>query len=141
MRKICIINQKGGVGKTTTTVSVAAGLARNGKRVLVIDLDPQGNIATCISEDNNQGMFEFLIQGSSLGACITHMGKNLDLLTSKENLHKAEFFIMKKDDPLHFMAFLRIPFMFLNNKLASCVLRSDAFLAGFIFETNNASTA
>jgi chromosome partitioning protein len=54
LKTIPVLNSKGGVGKTTTTVNVAAGLARRGKRVLVVDLDSQGSasISLGVHEDN-----------------------------------------------------------------------------------------
>ncbi|WP_415103917.1 ParA family protein [Micropruina sp.] len=68
-RIIVIANQKGGVGKTTTAVNLAAGLAGGGLRVLVIDLDPQGNASTALGIDHQEGVagtYEVLIDGAPI---------------------------------------------------------------------------
>ena len=54
-RLIAVANQKGGVGKTTSTVNIAAALAKNGARVLVIDMDPQGNCSTALGVRHESG--------------------------------------------------------------------------------------
>jgi chromosome partitioning protein len=69
-RVMVIANQKGGVGKTTTAVNMAAGLAQNGMRVLIIDLDPQGNASTALGIDHStgtSGVYEVLAEGTPMG--------------------------------------------------------------------------
>ena len=68
-RIITVANQKGGVGKTTTTVNIAAALALAGHRVLVVDLDPQGNASTALGIPHHEGVpgiYEVLVGGASL---------------------------------------------------------------------------
>jgi chromosome partitioning protein len=71
-RIFTVANQKGGVGKTTTAVNVAAALAMGGLRVLVIDLDPQGNACTALGIDRNQlpGMFEVLVNEQPISSIV-----------------------------------------------------------------------
>jgi len=94
MRKICVINQKGGVAKTTTVVNIASGLSRQDKKVLILDLDAQGNSGTCLHAASTKDMFDLLIEGADIRECITHLGKNLDMITSKETLTKAELILV-----------------------------------------------
>ncbi|MBI5391289.1 ParA family protein [Candidatus Woesearchaeota archaeon] len=90
MRKICIINQKGGVGKTTTTINLGAGLSRMERKVLIMDLDPQGNVGVSLNQFSEKDMYALLVESADPGECIRNMGKNLDMISSKENLTKIE---------------------------------------------------
>ena len=94
-RIITISNQKGGVGKTTTAVNLAAALARKGMRVLVIDLDPQGNASTALGvEHHNQivGSYEVLVQGVPMREAVkgSPEHQNLFCLPATINLAGAE---------------------------------------------------
>jgi chromosome partitioning protein len=99
MRKICIINQKGGVGKTTTAVSIAAGLSRQNKRVLLVDLDPQGNVAHSLATTKRLNLYDFLTNKCSYVDCTTNLGVNLDLIHSDETLTKIDVHLAKQTNP------------------------------------------
>ena len=73
-RIITVANQKGGVGKTTTAVNLAASLAMHGSRVLVVDLDPQGNASTALDVDHHSGVgsvYNVLVEGQPLAAVVS----------------------------------------------------------------------
>ena len=76
-RIMTIANQKGGVGKTTTAVNLAASLAQHGSRVLVLDLDPQGNASTALDVDHHSGVpsvYDVLVDGRPLAEVVRPAG-------------------------------------------------------------------
>ena len=93
-RIFCIANQKGGVGKTTTTVNLAAGLSRIGRRVLVVDLDPQGNATMGSGIDKRSlelSIYDVLLENASIAeARQTSQKAGYDVLGANRELAGAE---------------------------------------------------
>ena len=100
MRTICVFNHKGGVGKTTTAVNIAAGLSRNNKKVLLVDLDPQGNIDVSLHLKAEYSLYDAMTSKVPIQNCIIHLATNFDVITSRESLTKAEYHLSQNNGRL-----------------------------------------
>src|SRR4029079_3142712 len=92
-RRMAIFNHKGGTGKTTTSVSIAAGLALKGYRVLLVDTDSQGNVGVSLGVKAEKTLYHTLVMGLRPQDVAVKVRENLDLLPSNETLAAAELYL------------------------------------------------
>jgi len=89
---LAVMNQKGGVGKTTTTLNLSHALSKKGKNILLIDSDPQGHLGHCLGLNNQSGagLDEVLLNGESVDKHLLNIRQNIDILIAGSRLGEME---------------------------------------------------
>ncbi len=119
MKIISLANRKGGVGKTTSSLNIAAGLARKGYRVLMIDLDPQGNLSqSLLKEEAQNTIFTLLMNECTLKEAVVLIKKNLNLIPCNNTFSRFEKqFAGESDAQFILLDFLDALKTYFKNKL------------------------
>jgi len=97
-QRLAIFNHKGGTGKTTTSVSLAAGLAARGLRVLLVDTDSQGNVSVSLGVKAERTLYHVLVMGMRATDVAVKVRDNLDMVISNETLAAAELYLAGKQN-------------------------------------------
>jgi chromosome partitioning protein len=97
-RIVAVTNLKGGIGKTTTVVNLSAGLALKGARVLLVDVDAQGNLAMALGVSPRRTLYDALVDGARAADCRTPVRHNLDLIAADATLLMAQPTIARRPD-------------------------------------------
>jgi chromosome partitioning protein len=95
-RRIAILNQKGGTGKTTTAVNIAAGVAERGHNVLLIDTDAQGNVGVSLGVAGEQSLYHVLVDGVDPTDVAIPVRQHLDVITADATLAAAEIWLARQ---------------------------------------------
>src|SRR5512147_35129 len=96
-RRVAILNQKGGTGKTTTAVNLAAGLAERENEVLLVDTDAQGNVGVSLGVAGERSLYHVLVDGADPGDASVPVRQHLDVITSDATLAAAEIWLARQD--------------------------------------------
>ncbi|HEY1555153.1 MAG TPA: ParA family protein [Kofleriaceae bacterium] len=96
-RRIAILNQKGGTGKTTTAVSLAAGLAEQEQETLLIDTDAQGNVGVSLGVAGERSLYHVLVESAEPSDVAVPVRKQLDVITSDATLAAAEIWLARQN--------------------------------------------
>lgn len=96
-RRIAILNQKGGTGKTTTAINLAAGLAERGFETLLVDTDAQGNVGASLGVKGERSLYHLLVDGADASDVAVPVRGRLDVITADATLAVAEIWLARRD--------------------------------------------
>lgn len=97
-RRLAVLNQKGGTGKTTTALNLAAGVAERGFEVLLVDVDAQGNVGASLGVHGERSLYHVIVDGVSPEDVAVPVRGHLDVITSDASLAAAEQWLARRDD-------------------------------------------